>query len=69
MIIRLLRYYRRNYWSCEKYARHLGVKVGKNCAIVSRHFGTEPYLITIGDRVQITVGAKFFTHGGGWVLR
>src|SRR5690606_4134011 len=32
-------------------------------------FGSEPYLIEIGNHVQITDGTKFFTHGGMWVLR
>src|SRR5690606_8062750 len=31
--------------------------------------GSEPYLISIGNRVQITDGVKIFTHGGGHVLR
>ncbi|MDD6210895.1 MAG: acyltransferase [Bacteroidales bacterium] len=35
----------------------------------SRFFSSEPYLITIGDHVQITDNVRFFTHGGGWVLR
>lgn len=38
----------------EKYAQHIGVNVGKNCFISTRNFGTEPYLITIGNNVQIT---------------
>lgn len=33
-------------------------------------FGTEPYLIEIGNNVRITDGVKFVTHDGGlWVLR
>jgi hypothetical protein len=32
----------------EKYARFMGVKIGKNCSIGTRNFGTEPYLIEIG---------------------
>lgn len=48
----------------EKYARHIGVNIGENCLISTRNFGTEPYLITIGDNVQITRGVHIFTHGG-----
>lgn len=33
-------------------------------------FGSEPYLITIGNNVRITHGVKFITHDGGlWVAR
>jgi acetyltransferase-like isoleucine patch superfamily enzyme len=33
-------------------------------------FGSEPYLITIGDHVTITSGVSFVTHDGGvWVFR
>lgn len=52
-----------------KYARVLGVKIGNSCNIQDVSFGTEPYLIEIGNDVQITSGTKFFTHGGAWVLR
>lgn len=53
----------------EKYARHIGVNIGENCFISTRNFGTEPYLITIGDNVQITRGVHIFTHGGGNSVR
>lgn len=47
-----------------------GLKIGKNCVISSFSFGTEPYLITIGDNCRITAGVKFITHDGSlWVLR
>lgn len=55
------------------YARKLGVTVGKNCRILSnpeRCFSTEPYLITLGDHVEITGNVQFITHDGGvWTLR
>jgi acetyltransferase-like isoleucine patch superfamily enzyme len=50
-------------------ARYRGVKIGYNCDIQDVNFGSEPYLIEIGDNVQITNGTKIFTHGGGWVFR
>lgn len=53
----------------EKYARSKGVHIGKNCNIMTKNFGSEPYLINIGDKVQITKGVSFYTHGGAWVLR
>lgn len=55
--------------SHEEYARNLGVKIGKGCSIKTRNFGTEPYLIKIGNHVQVTDGVSFYTHGGAWVLR
>lgn len=47
-------------------------KVGKKCEFLTTSvpFGSEPYLIEIGDNVRITSGVKFCTHDGGmWVLR
>lgn len=61
--------YKRLFWSKKKWARDRGVTIGKNCWIATRNFGSEPYLITIGNHVQITDDVRFFTHGGGWVLR
>ena len=52
-----------------KYLRKKGAIVGNGCNIQRAEFGTEPYLIEIGNHVQITKGVKFFTHGGCWVLR
>ena len=48
-----------------------GGKLGNGCEIYSSViFGTEPYLIEIGNNVRITDGVKFVTHDGGlWVLR
>lgn len=69
MISRFLNFYRILFWSSEKYARFQGVSIGKNCNIQKVSFGTEPYLIQIGDHVQITDGTKIFTHGGGWIFR
>ncbi len=63
------RIYYKYFLSNEDYLRKIGVKIGKNCSIHTRKFGTEPYLISIGDNVQITDDVAFFTHGGGWVLR
>lgn len=69
MISRILNKYRRTFWSPEKYARYIGVQIGKECDIQDINFGFEPYLVEIGNNVQITKGVKIFTHGGGWVFR
>lgn len=55
----------RLFYSPEQYARHLGVKLGKNCLLGVDNWGTEPYLITIGSNVQLTRGVAIHTHGGG----
>ena len=48
-----------------------GGKIGENCSIFPDvFFGSEPYLITIGNNVRITFGVKFATHDGGvWTQR
>lgn len=69
MIKRLKHFYRRNFWPKEKYARHIGVKMGENCIISTTSFSSEPYLITLGNNVRITAGVKFFTHGAARVIR
>jgi acetyltransferase-like isoleucine patch superfamily enzyme len=53
------------------YLRKLGVKIGSDCEIYnSAYFGTEPYLISIGNHVRIDSHVLFLTHDGGyWVLR
>jgi len=45
------------------YARYLGVSVGHNCRIVTRNWGSEPYLIDIGNHVHITKDVSFLSHG------
>ena len=61
------------YWnviaSPEKQARHLGVKIGKSCLIATRNWPSEPYLITIGNNVQLTHSVSIYTHGGGQAIR
>lgn len=53
-----------------KYARMIGVNLGKNCLIYrSVEWPSEPYLVTIGDNVQLTRGVAIHTHGGGHTVR
>ena len=61
----------KNTHSTTDYIKKIGVKVGKNCEISRDIFwGSEPYLISIGDNCRITRGVEFITHDGGvWVLR
>lgn len=55
----------------EKDFRKKGGIIGTGCEIFPNvEFGSEPYLISIGDNVRITNGVRFVTHDGGmWVLR
>lgn len=54
----------------EKYARRIGVKIGKNFRIGMPNWGSEPYLISIGDHVTISCDVIFLTHDGGiWLFR
>jgi acetyltransferase-like isoleucine patch superfamily enzyme len=69
LIKRVINIFKKTFWTKEKYLRHTGVKIGQNCSIDTLLFGSEPYLIEIGNHVQVTSGVKFFTHGGGWVFR
>jgi acetyltransferase-like isoleucine patch superfamily enzyme len=54
----------------ESYARFLGVVIGENCRIITTKWGTEPFLISIGNNVTITDGVRFLTHdGSAWLAR
>lgn len=45
--------------------RSLGVRIGENCRIVGRiDFGSEPYLVRIGDEVIISSDVVILTHDG-----
>ncbi len=59
----------KHFMSPEAWARHIGVKIGKNCFINTRHWSSEPYLVTIGNNVAITPGVSIHTHGGGRTVR
>ena len=51
--------------------RERGLTIGEGCEILNGYnFGSEPYLVEIGDNVRITRGVNITTHDGGvWVLR
>jgi acetyltransferase-like isoleucine patch superfamily enzyme len=51
-------------------SRKLGVKVSEGCRIYTGNFGSEPWLVSIGNRVTVTSGVKFITHDGtAWLMR
>jgi acetyltransferase-like isoleucine patch superfamily enzyme len=53
-----------------KIAQKKGVKIGTNCLLLHVDFGSEPYLISIGNHCAIASGVNFITHDGGtWIFR
>jgi acetyltransferase-like isoleucine patch superfamily enzyme len=51
-------------------ARWMGVSVGNDCRIYSGDFGTEPWLVSIGDRVTVSIDVHFLVHDGvGWLVK
>jgi acetyltransferase-like isoleucine patch superfamily enzyme len=68
-IFRLFSLFRNRLYTAEKYARHIGVNIGKNCLIDTRNWSSEPYLVTIGNNCQITHCVSIYTHGGGQAIR
>lgn len=55
------------------YSRKLGVTIGEGCQILDNPasvFGSEPWLVTVGNQVDITGGVRFICHEGGmWCAR
>ena len=49
--------------------RSQGAVIGERCRLIQCDFGSEPYLVTLGDHVSATA-TGFVTHDGGvWVFR
>jgi acetyltransferase-like isoleucine patch superfamily enzyme len=76
-MIRHLLHALREEWQVRRdpvaYARALGVDLADDCWIVGLTrgaFGSEPFLITIGEHCAMASGVRFITHdGGGYVFR
>jgi len=49
-------------------ARRKGIVVGHGCRIYVREFGSEPFLIEMGNNVTITAGVQIITHDGSTCL-
>lgn len=69
-----LNYIRRQMLSSHQYPEYLkkqGINIGEGCEIYNNvYFGSEPYLISVGNHVRINSGVQLITHDGGtWVLR
>lgn len=46
--------------------RRKGVNIGENCSFIGKNinFGSEPYLIEIGNNVRVSFDVVFITHDG-----
>jgi acyl-[acyl carrier protein]--UDP-N-acetylglucosamine O-acyltransferase len=66
-----------DHWAIHRdpvaWARSQGVRVGERCRLLGIDrgtFGSEPWLVRLGDHVEITGGVRFITHDGGvWTFR
>lgn len=52
-----------------KTLRAMGVRVGEGCRIYTTRFGSEPWLIRIGNGCGIAHDVTFVTHGANWILQ
>lgn len=70
-VIYKIRYRKCSFEKRAQYLRLSGVKIGTNSEIYPNvSFGSEPYLIELGDNVRLASGVQLITHDGGlWVLR
>lgn len=52
-----------------KYARKIGVKVGNECRFTGNpRWGSEPWLIQVGNHVLLSAEVNFVTHDAGTFL-
>lgn len=65
MFARLLYQFRKLTMTHTEYAKSIGVQFGESCIFNSRDFGSEPYLISIGDNFYCSKNINFVTHDGG----
>ena len=68
-IIRLIRKLKLRYGSQKtvtKTLRKMGVRIGEGCRIYTTNFGSEPWLIRIGNRVCISNDVTFVNHNLNW---
>lgn len=55
----------------QRFARGIGVRLNGNVHFygVNRSmFGSEPWLVTLGNNVYVTAGVRFVTHDGGTLI-
>jgi acetyltransferase-like isoleucine patch superfamily enzyme len=52
-----------------KTLRAMGMRIGERCRIYTTKFGTEPWLIRLGDHVGIAPDVTFVTHSANTVFQ
>lgn len=59
------------YEKPELYRNYMSIKIGKNARFTGKiNFGSEPFLISIGNHVTLAHNVTFHTHDGGvWIFR
>ena len=69
--ITLFRYLYKKIIGEYKYSLKHGLKSGKDVTVMGGvYFGSEPYLVELGNRVRISGNVQFVTHDGGtWAIR
>ena len=68
---RLFQQIKKHFTNPYSYAKKIGVNIGKRCHFNGHPlWGSEPWLITIGNHVEISGSVTFITHDGStWVFR
>ena len=67
---KLIRAIRQRQLGWERWARKQGVRIGTGCRILSNVATSEPWLVSIGDRVTVSSRVSLVTHdGSGWIVQ
>jgi acetyltransferase-like isoleucine patch superfamily enzyme len=53
-----------NDWSIAEHFRSQGAQIGRDCRLLIRTLGSEPYLISIGNHCTLSSGVTLLTHDG-----
>ena len=71
LVKKTITYLKRKLQDPIKYSRNVGVKIGKDCKLNGiPNWGSEPYLISLGDHTEISFECVFITHDGAtWCFR
>lgn len=64
IILKRIRYILSFFQSEKKYAKKIGVNFGEDCFFRTKKFGSEPFLISMGNNVHTASGVQFITHDG-----
>jgi len=56
-------------YSIAEYFRSQGAQIGQDCYFGIRELAGEPYLVRIGNHVQISSNVQLLTHNPGWCFR